>query len=69
MFMDENERIKIIRALSLVDKAFISLDKQTTQITTLIAIHTMFGYEYSLSFANGGDQNNKSIQYHQKHQS
>ena len=61
MFMDENERIKIIRALSLVDKAFISLDKQTTQITTLIAIHTVFGYEYSLSFANGGDQNNKSI--------
>ena len=60
-FMDENERLQIIRSLKVVDKAFVSLDKQGTQIDTLKAIHTMFSYDYALAFANGGDQNNKTI--------
>ena len=60
-FMDENERLEIIRALEVVDKAFISVDKDSTQCETLSTLSNFFSYDYSLAFANGGDQSNKSI--------
>lgn len=60
-FMDEDERLEIIHALSLVDKGFISIDKDTTQCLTLRTIYNFFSHEYSLAFANGGDQDNTSI--------
>ena len=60
-FMDENERLEIIRALKVVDKAFISIDRDSTQCKTLSTISNFFSYDYSLSFFNGGDQTNESI--------
>ena len=60
-FMDENERHIIISAIGLVDKAFISIDKDKTQRATLRDLADKFSSDYELYFANGGDQNNDSI--------
>jgi D-beta-D-heptose 7-phosphate kinase/D-beta-D-heptose 1-phosphate adenosyltransferase len=60
-FMEEDERLIIIRAISFVDKAIISIDRDKTQCNTLIDIADNHGMEYELYFANGGDQNNDII--------
>lgn len=60
-FMDEEERIKIIRALSVVDMAWISVDEDSTQKATLKLMVDKFYGSMKLAFANGGDQNNNTI--------
>ena len=60
-FQDEQERVRIIRALSAVDMAWISIDKDSTQIETLKCMFNKFHETYNLAFANGGDQNNNTI--------
>ena len=60
-FMDEHERILIVKAIGIVDKALISIDKDKTQCKTLSFLEKEYGAEYQLFFANGGDQNNNSI--------
>ena len=60
-FMDENERLLIVSAIGIVDKALISIDKDKTQCATLGDLADKFSTEYELYFANGGDQNNDSI--------
>lgn len=60
-FQDENERIFIVKNLRLVDKCFLSIDKDRTVIDTIKMIFNQFGDKYHLSFANGGDQNNETI--------
>ena len=60
-FMDEDERLIIINAIGIVDKALISVDKNKTQCATLHFLAKEHGTEYDLFFANGGDQNNDSI--------
>ena len=60
-FMDENERLIIVRAIGMVDKALISIDKDKTQRATLADLADQYSGEYELYFANGGDQNNDSI--------
>ena len=60
-FMDENERLTIVSAIKYVDKALISIDKDNTQCATLAYLADEFGADYTLCFANGGDQNNDSI--------
>ena len=60
-FMDENERLIIVKAIGIVDKALISIDKDKTQCATLADLADQFSSEYELYFANGGDQNNDSI--------
>ena len=60
-FQDEEERISIIRALSVVDMAWISIDKDSTQNATLKTIVDKFYGVMKLAFANGGDQNNDTI--------
>ena len=60
-FMDENERLIIVSAIGIVDKALISIDKDKTQCTTLANLADKYSTEYELYFANGGDQNNDSI--------
>ena len=60
-FMDEDERIRIIRALSVVDMAWISVDKDSTQNATLKLMVDKFYGSMKLAFANGGDQNNDTI--------
>jgi len=60
-FMDENERYKIVSVIKYVDKAIISIDKDKTQRATLTHLADKYNNDFSLFFANGGDQNNESI--------
>ena len=60
-FMDQDERLIIVSAIGIVDKALISIDKDKTQCKTLTDLANKFSSEYELYFANGGDQNNDSI--------
>jgi len=60
-FMLEDERLLIVSAIGIVDKALISIDKDKTQCATLGDLADKFSGEFQLYFANGGDQNNDSI--------
>ena len=60
-FMEEDERLSIVSAIGVVDKAFISIDKDETQCATLHDLADKYSSEYELYFANGGDQNNDLI--------
>jgi cytidyltransferase-like protein len=60
-FQDQDERIRIIRALSIVDMAWISVDEDSTQNATLKLMVDKFYGSMKLAFANGGDQNNDTI--------
>jgi D-beta-D-heptose 7-phosphate kinase/D-beta-D-heptose 1-phosphate adenosyltransferase len=60
-FMLEDERLIIVKAIGIVDKALISIDKDKTQRKTLAELADNFSSKYELYFANGGDQNNESI--------
>jgi cytidyltransferase-like protein len=60
-FQDQDERIQIIRALKVVDIAWISIDEDSTQNQTLGLMIEKFGEAMKLAFANGGDQNNNTI--------
>lgn len=59
-FQDENERLIIVRSMRLVDKAYLSIDRDKTVIETLKFISKESG-GLKLGFANGGDQNNSTI--------
>ncbi len=60
-FQDEKERLFIIENLRLVDKSFLSIDKDRTVVESIKMIFNQYGKEYQLAFANGGDQNNDTI--------
>jgi D-beta-D-heptose 7-phosphate kinase/D-beta-D-heptose 1-phosphate adenosyltransferase len=60
-FQDENERVFIVENLRLVDKCFLSIDKDRTVVESIKMIFTEFGSEFHLAFANGGDQSNDTI--------
>jgi len=60
-FMLEDERLIIVKAIGIVDKALISIDKDKTQCATLEDLADQYSNQYQLYFANGGDQNNDSI--------
>jgi D-beta-D-heptose 7-phosphate kinase/D-beta-D-heptose 1-phosphate adenosyltransferase len=60
-FMDEDERLIIVKAIGIVDKAIVSIDKDKTQCASLSYLAKEYSADYDLFFANGGDQNNGSI--------
>jgi cytidyltransferase-like protein len=60
-FQDEDERFLIIDSLKMVDKTILSIDKDRTVRETLRMIHSEYGKDVELFFANGGDQNNDTI--------
>ena len=60
-FQDEEERMVIVSNIKAVDQVILSIDKDRTVCETLKKIAEEFGEEYDLAFANGGDQDNKSI--------
>ena len=60
-FMDEQERIFILNQLKIVDKTFISIDRDRTVCETIKLIHNKYSLRYELCFANGGDQTNDLI--------
>jgi D-beta-D-heptose 7-phosphate kinase/D-beta-D-heptose 1-phosphate adenosyltransferase len=53
-FMNEDERLQIIRALKCVDYAVLSIDNDRTVCKTLESVRPHI-------FTNGGDQNNDTI--------
>ena len=53
--------MKDFSQLRLVDKCFLSVDKDRTVIESIKKVFHIFGNNYELAFANGGDQNNDSI--------
>lgn len=58
---DENERFFIVESLRLVDRCFLSIDKDRTVLESIKMIFNQFGNDYQLVFANGGDHNNDTI--------
>jgi cytidyltransferase-like protein len=60
-FMDDTERLEIVKAIKYVDYALISSDRDRTQRYTLQQFYDMFSDRYDLVFANGGDQTNDTI--------
>jgi|TARA_Y200000002_G_scaffold95363_1_gene77007 cytidyltransferase-like protein len=60
-FMLEDERIFIVKNLQMVDKCYMSIDKDRTVINTIELIYNELNHKYDLYFGNGGDQNNDII--------
>ena len=60
-FMEEDERLIIVKSIGIVNKVIISIDKDKTQCASLTYLAEQYGREFDLHFANGGDQNNESI--------
>ena len=64
-FMEEDERLLIVKNLKMVDNAIISIDHDRTVCDSLRFIHSLYssmpGGHTTLIFANGGDQNNDTI--------
>jgi len=60
-FQNEGERVFIVSNIKSVDNFFLSLDQDRTVCETIKHIHQKLGNTYQIAFANGGDQNNKSI--------
>jgi cytidyltransferase-like protein len=60
-FQSESERVLIVENLKMVDKCFLSIDKDRTVIETIKFIYNNFNDNHDLFFANGGDQNNDTI--------
>ena len=60
-FMLEDERVLIINELKITDKVFLSIDKDRTVNKTLEFIFENYSKSFELIFANGGDQNIKTI--------
>ena len=49
-FMDQNDRLEIVKALRFVDEVFLSIDKDRTQCATLAKLADNFGQSYKLFF-------------------
>jgi len=60
-FMLEDERELIISSLKIVDKTYLSIDRDSTVRKTIEMIYEELETNYEIFFANGGDQKNKSI--------
>jgi cytidyltransferase-like protein len=60
-FMLEDERCLIISNLKIVDKVFLSIDKDKTVVKTLEMIYNEKSQSFNLIFGNGGDQDNSKI--------
>ncbi|UMB54352.1 adenylyltransferase/cytidyltransferase family protein [Lutibacter sp. A64] len=60
-FQLEDERMFIVDHIKPVDKTILSIDKDRTVCATIEKIAKEYGDRYTLTFANGGDQNNNSI--------
>ena len=60
-FQDEEERATIVSNIKAVDEVVISIDKNRSVSDTIKHIFNLYSKNYTLTFANGGDQNNDSI--------
>ena len=58
-FMDDNARLRIVRALYCVDKAMVSVDEDGTVVRSIAQIHKRYAddpFMTGLYFMNGGDR-------------
>jgi cytidyltransferase-like protein len=60
-FQKEDERVFIVSNIKSVDMVFLSIDQDRTVCSTIKHLYDKLSNEYSIAFANGGDQNNGSI--------
>lgn len=60
-FQKEEERVFIVKNIKAVDHVVLSVDTDRTVCASIKAVYKKFGKDYTLGFANGGDQNNNSI--------
>lgn len=60
-FMDQEERILILSELKVIDRVILSIDIDRSVSKTIEKIYKEFSNEYTLYFANGGDQKNNQI--------
>ena len=60
-FQDEEERATIVSNIKAVDEVVLSIDKNRSVSDTIKHIFNLYSKNYTLTFANGGDQNNESI--------
>ena len=60
-FMNQEERMLILKELSITDEIFLSEDKDLTVCKTLEKLYDKYSINHKLYFANGGDQNNDFI--------
>lgn len=56
LIIDEQVRLRIVKALRVVDDAFIAVDGDRTVSASLRLAAEKFGDHYQLLFANGGDR-------------
>lgn len=56
LIMDEQIRLRIIKALRVVDDAFIAVDEDRTVSASLALVAEKYGDTHRLMFANGGDR-------------
>jgi cytidyltransferase-like protein len=61
IFMDQDERLTIIKELRLVDRAYLSIDLDRTVKESIRNIWNIYNINSKIYFANGGDQTNESI--------
>jgi cytidyltransferase-like protein len=60
-FQTQEERLFIVENIKAADKVFLAIDTDRTVCETIKYIHKNESQQYDLAFANGGDQNNRSI--------
>lgn len=60
-FMNQEERMLILKELSITDEIFLSEDQDLTVCKTLEKLYDKYSSNHKLYFANGGDQNNDFI--------
>jgi len=59
-FMDENERMEIVRSIRWVDEVMLSIDKDKSQCRSLEFLRDRYSGD-EVIFANGGDQTKDTI--------
>ena len=61
-FQDQDERLKIVKSLRVVDKAILSIDEDRTVIESIAKlVNSNKTHQRKFMFANGGDQTNETI--------
>jgi cytidyltransferase-like protein len=61
VIIDEQDRLRIVNALKLVDHAFIAVDDDRTVCASLEKAAADYGSDYKLVFGNGGDRNDGAV--------
>ena len=56
LIIDEQDRLRIVKAMRVVDDAFIAVDEDRTVCASLRLVAEKYGDQFHLIFANGGDR-------------